>query len=115
MPEYAFIPDLLTTVPDEIPPDSIISRTVHSDDSVKAVMFGFATGQELSEHTAAMPATLVFLRGEATITLGGDTQQARAGTWIHMPPHMAHSIVAHSPVVMLLLLFRTAQDTPAPH
>lgn len=114
MPDYAFIPDLLTTVPD-IPADSIISRTVHSDDSVKAVMFGFATGQELSEHTAAMPATLVFLQGEATLTLGGDTHQARAGTWVHMPPHMAHSIVAHSPVIMLLLLFRTAGDTQAAH
>ncbi len=108
MPDYAFIADLMATMP-QIPDDTIISRTVHSDDDVKAVLFGFAAGQELSEHTASMPATLVFLQGEADLTLGEDAQSARAGTWVHMPPNLSHSIVARTPVVMLLLLFRTGK------
>jgi len=29
------------------------------------VVFGFAQGEELSEHTASMPAVLHFLQGEA--------------------------------------------------
>jgi ferredoxin len=87
-------------------PDSIVSRTLHGDDGVKAVIFGFAAGQELSEHTASMPATLVFLQGEADLKLGEDRMSAQPGTWVHMPPNMPHSITAKTPVVMLLLLLR---------
>ncbi|MCD4685244.1 MAG: cupin domain-containing protein [Anaerolineae bacterium] len=105
MTDYALITDLAAELPD-IPPDSIISRTVHADTAVKVILFGFAAGQELSEHTASMPATLIFLRGEATVTLGDDVHQAVAGTWVHMPPHMPHSIMAQTQVVMLLLLLR---------
>jgi quercetin dioxygenase-like cupin family protein len=103
---YTFIDDLLKQIP-EIPTDSIISRTLHNDDEVKVVLFGFAAGQELSEHTAAMPAMLYFVQGEAGLMLGEDTLAAQTGTWAHMPPHLSHSIVAKTPVVMLLLLLKT--------
>jgi quercetin dioxygenase-like cupin family protein len=105
MNPYVYFPNLLESVP-EIPPDSIVSRTLHADDEVKAVLFGFAQGQELSEHTASMPATLLILQGEAALTLGSDRLEAQPGTWVHMPPNMAHSLLAKTPVVMLLLLFR---------
>ena len=49
------------------PPDKgILSRTLFSDDRLKVVLFGFAQGEELSEHTASMPAVLHFLQGEAS-------------------------------------------------
>lgn len=104
-PPYTYFADLASQIP-EIPPDSIISRTIHSDDKVKAVLFGFASGQELSEHTASQPALLYFVQGEAALTLGEDELEARPGTWAHMPPKLAHSIHARTPVVMLLLLLR---------
>lgn len=90
----------------EIPPNSILSRTIHDDDQVKAVLFGFATGQSLSEHTASVPAILHFTQGEADLTLGGEPAQARPGTWVHMPARLAHSITARTPVVMLLLMLK---------
>ena len=77
---------------------------VGSDDQLKGVLFGFAEGQELSEHTAAKPAILHFLSGEAQLTLGEDILEARPGTWVHMPAHLPHSVLAQTPVVMLLLL-----------
>jgi quercetin dioxygenase-like cupin family protein len=110
MTDYALIADLAAEMP-EIPPDSIVSRTVHTDDVLKAVLFGFAAGQELSEHTASMPATLFFVQGEANLTLGEDTHQVSAGAWVHMPPHLPHSITARTPVVMLLLLLRGGGDS----
>lgn len=88
----------------EISPDTIISRTFYSDDQLKGVLFGFAEGQELSEHTAAKPAILHFLTGEAQLTLGEDVLEARPGTWVRMPAHLPHSVLAQTPVVMLLLL-----------
>jgi quercetin dioxygenase-like cupin family protein len=89
------------------PPDKgILSRTLHGDDRLKAVLFGFAQGEELSEHTASMPAVLHFLQGGANLTLDDDTVEAGPGTWVHMPKGMRHSIQARSPVVMLLLLLK---------
>ena len=103
---YFYIEDLTRQLP-EIPPDSIVSRTFYSDGQVKMILFGFAAGQELSEHTASKPAVLHFLQGEARLSLGKDTLNAGPGTWAHMPPHMPHSILAHTPVTMLLILLES--------
>jgi quercetin dioxygenase-like cupin family protein len=104
---YAYIFDLLGQS-QEIAEDSILSRTVYSDSQMKAILFTFAAGQELSEHTSAQTAVLHFLQGEADVTLGDDSMAAQAGTWIHMAPRLPHSIVAKTPVVMLLLMVKGA-------
>lgn len=88
------------------PEKGILSRTIYNDDRVKAVVFGFGQGEELSEHTASMPAILHFLQGQAKLTLGEDQHEATAGTWVHMPAGLRHSIQAKTPVVMLLLLLK---------
>jgi quercetin dioxygenase-like cupin family protein len=104
---YTHILDLAKEVQ---PPDKgILSRTLFNDDRLKAVIFGFGQGEELSEHTASMSAILHFLQGEATVTLGDDVQEAQAGTWVHMPTGQRHSIQAKTPVVMLLLLLKEAK------
>ncbi len=90
----------------EIPPDSIVSRTLYTTDEVKVIVFGFAPGQELSEHTSAMPAAIHILRGEADVTVGSDRLDGRPGMWVHMTPRLPHSIVARTELVMLLLMFR---------
>ena len=89
------------------PPDKgILSRTLYNDDRLKVVLFGFGQGEELSEHTASMPAVLHFLQGEAGLTLDDDTVESKPGTWVHMPKGMRHSIQAKTPVVMLLMLVK---------
>ena len=104
MTPYTHFSDLAKEVQ---PPDKgILSRTLFNDDRVKAVLFEFAQGEELSEHTASMPAVLSFLHGEAKLTLGDDTVEAKPGTWVHMPTGQRHSIQAKTPVVMLLLLLK---------
>ena len=90
----------------EPPTDGILSHTIFQDDKIKAVIFGFGQGQELSEHTAAKPATLFFVKGEASVGLGDDIQEAQAGTWVHMPANLKHSIKAQTPVVMPLVLLK---------
>jgi quercetin dioxygenase-like cupin family protein len=100
---YTYIPDLLELIK-EVPPDTIVSRTYYEDAQMKSILFGFAKGQELSEHTASKPAMLHFLSGEADVILGEDPVSAQEGTWVHMPANLPHSVVAKTPVVMLLLL-----------
>lgn len=103
---YTSITNLLEQIP-ATPPDSIVSRTFYQDEQIKAILFSFAAGQELSEHTASQPAILHILQGEANLTLGDDSMQAQAGTWVHMPPRLPHSLYAKTPVLMLLLLLQT--------
>lgn len=94
------------------PPDSIVSRTFFSSGGLRGVLFTFAPGQELSEHTAAVPAVLHFLAGEAEVTLGGQVEQAQAGSWAYLPARLAHSVRARTSVQMLLLLL-PAEAGPA--
>ena len=102
--DYTHILDLANEA--EPPADGILSRTVFQDDRLKAVVFGFGPGQELTEHTASKPALLFFVKGEATVGLGNDRKEARAGTWVHMPAGLKHSIKAKTPLVMMLVLLK---------
>ncbi len=101
---YTHILDLAKEV--EPPKDGILTRTLFNEDDVKAVIFGFGQGEELSEHTASMPAILHFLQGEATLTLGEHAVEAQPGTWIHMPADLKHCVRANTSVIMLLLLLK---------
>ncbi|GBC94328.1 hypothetical protein HRbin16_00109 [bacterium HR16] len=107
---YLFLTDLAQQV--EIPRDGILSRTLYQDEHVKVVLFGFDKGQDLSEHTASMPALLHFVQGEADLTLGTDQRVATAGTWVYMAPNLPHSVVAKTPVVMLLVLLKQQKGQP---
>ena len=108
--DYTYIEDLAAHVAELAkeghPTEHIQGRAVYVDDHMKVLAFPFEAGQTLEEHTAPHPIMLHFLEGEADVTLGDDRRAARAGTWVHLPPHLPHSIHAHTPVVMLLLVFR---------
>lgn len=73
---------------------------------MKVVLFGFAAGQELSAHTAPFAAAIQFVSGEAKLTLGEDTHEVKAGAYAHMPPQLQHGILARTPVVMLLTMYK---------
>jgi mannose-6-phosphate isomerase-like protein (cupin superfamily) len=100
---YTYIDNLIDQI-GEFPEDSILSRTFFQNDHLKALLFGFAPGQELSEHTASVPAIVHILQGEARIILGEDEFQVQAGAWVHMPPEQPHSIQAENEMIMLLYL-----------
>jgi quercetin dioxygenase-like cupin family protein len=105
--KYYFAPDLMAEI--EIPKQGILSRTLYNDDQVKLVLFGFSEGQELSAHTAPMPASIYFLKGEGSLTLGDSQMPVRAGSFAHMTPNLRHAIVARTPLVMLLTMMKGAQ------
>jgi quercetin dioxygenase-like cupin family protein len=100
---YEWVENVAALVPD-IPPDGILSRTLFKNEHVKAVLFGFDAGQSLSEHQAAQPAVLHILSGEATLTLGDDVREAGPGSVAYMEPRLKHSVLARTPLTMLLLM-----------
>jgi len=102
---YFFSESLANEIP-ELPQQSIVSRTIFQDEQLKVILFGFAEGQELSEHTASVPAMIHILEGQARLSLGKDSFDVGLGAWAHMPANLSHSIFAKSPVKMLLIMLR---------
>ncbi len=106
MAKFLVVENLLQEV--EIPKDGTLSRTIHRDDYVKIVLFGFAGGQELSQHTAAVPAVIEILQGDARVTLDGEEKELSAGSWVYMEAKLPHAIYARTEVIMLLTMLTGA-------
>lgn len=104
MESYTLVDDLAGLV-DSIQPDSITSRTFYKGDDLKAILFAFDAGQELSEHTASQSAIIQIVRGEAHVTVGDDQHDLKAGSWLHMQPRLKHSVYAKTPLLMLLIMY----------
>lgn len=93
---------------DELQPPASGKQSIvlADDDKTKVVLFGFATGDGLTEHIAAMPAIIQILRGEASLTVGDEIVAGKPGTWIQMAARTRHSIRSQTPVIMLLTLLK---------
>lgn len=99
------IADLLAEI--EVPTDGTLSQTLYRNDHVRVVVFAFDTGQELSRHTAAVPAIVEIVSGHVALTLDDETVDARPGSWTYMPAHLPHALRAEAPTVMLLTMLAT--------
>jgi quercetin dioxygenase-like cupin family protein len=105
-PAYTFIPHLLDGI--EVPNDGTLSRVLFKSDGLRVVAFAFDEGQELTDHTAAVPAILQVVRGRLGVTLGGEMVEMSADSWVSMEANVVHAVVAFEPSVMLLTLLRGA-------
>jgi quercetin dioxygenase-like cupin family protein len=84
--------------------NGIVSRTLLRTPSSRIVLFGFAEGQELTEHTSTQSAVVQILTGECEFSLGGKPHTARAGDLIYLPPNLPHAVSATKQFSMLLTL-----------
>ena len=80
------------------------ARPCYDGPDLRLVLFAFAPGEELSEHTAARPAVVHVLDGEGEASVGGEPHPLGPGTWFRMPAGMPHSIRARTPLRMALYL-----------
>jgi quercetin dioxygenase-like cupin family protein len=87
-----------------IPARGILSQTLSHENEIELVLFAFAPGEQLSEHTSARPAIIHILSGEADLTVGLAAHSAISGTWVRMPADTRHSLLARTAVVMALYL-----------
>jgi quercetin dioxygenase-like cupin family protein len=87
-------------------PNGIVSRTVLRTGNSRVVLFGFAEGQELTEHTSTQNAVVQILSGECEFSLGGKPHAVKAGDLIYMPPNLPHALKATTQFSMLLTLSR---------
>jgi quercetin dioxygenase-like cupin family protein len=102
--EPTVIPDLTTEA--DIPEDGTLSRVLFSDDLLRLVLFAFDEGQELTEHTASVPAVVQVVSGRFRLTLGDEVVEAEPGAWMHMPADLPHAVEALQPGHLLLTMLR---------
>lgn len=88
--------------------NGIVSRTVLNTAHARVTLFGFAEGQELTEHTSTQHALVEILSGECDFSLDGKWHELKAGAFLHMPPNLKHAVRAKQPFSMLLTLIKPA-------
>ena len=101
---HTFLPDLPATI--QIPKEGTLSKVVYKDDRIRVVLFAFDRAEELTEHTAAMPAIVQVLSGRLRVTMGKATVEMGPADWAQMAANLPHSVEALEPSVMLLTLLR---------
>lgn len=106
MAHYTLVESVADAI--QVQSGSIVSKTVYGDNDVKVVLMALDSGQELSEHTASMPAVIEMLAGRARVTLGEDAHELQAGAWVYMPANLKHSVLATTPTTLLLTLVKAA-------
>ncbi len=92
--------------------NGIVSRTLLRTSTTRVVLFGFAEGQELSEHTSTSQALIQILSGSCEFSLDGKPHSMKAGDLLHMPPNLPHSVRAIERFSMLLTLLKPLGPVP---
>ena len=82
----------------------IVSRTVLATPELRAVLFSFAAGQELTEHTSTARALLHVLSGKGEFLVAGESRTLGAGELLHLPPRVPHAVRVSEAMTMLLVL-----------
>ena len=89
--------------------NGIVSRTLLRTANSRTVLFGFAEGQELTEHTSTQHALVQILSGECEFSLDGQPHRLKAGDLVYMPPNLAHGVHATTQFSMLLTLTKPGE------
>ena len=88
----------------DIQPGAVVSKVIYRDGSMNVTVFGFDTGEGLTEHTAARIAVVEVLAGRLRLTVGAEIYEAGPGFWLRMDAGAAHDLLAEEPTLMLLTM-----------
>jgi quercetin dioxygenase-like cupin family protein len=99
MEHIAAVGDLI-----EVAPGSTVSRTVLKAQGARVVLFAFDAGQELSEHTAAVPILLQVIDGRLRVGADGEHVELSPGGLVHIGARVPHEILALEPSRMVLTM-----------
>lgn len=88
----------------QVQPEATVSRTVLRAENAKIVLFAFDEGQELTEHTAAMPVLLQVLEGELRVTADGRDVTLLPGGVVHLTTRLPHAVYATKASKLALIM-----------
>jgi len=82
----------------------IVSKTIVEGEGMRFLLFCMEAGQELSEHTASVPAAIYVVKGKARVRLGEAQHEAAAGWFGYLPAQLPHAIRAQENLTFLLVM-----------
>lgn len=81
----------------------IISQALLTAPGLRATLFKFAPGQELSEHTSSARVLVQVMRGRCEFTVDGQPRVIGPGELLHMPPKAPHAVRALDEMELLVI------------
>lgn len=92
------------TIPENIEEKATISKNFFKSDGFKAMLFSFASGEELSDHSSKKQAALHVLKGSGEFSTTDETVKLEKDTWIHIPAEKVHRVSATTELHFLLYI-----------
>ena len=71
---------------------------------MNVTVFGFDSGEELTEHRAGRAAVVQVVSGRLRFTVDSERLELGPGSWLQMAPGTPHALIASEPTVMVLTL-----------
>jgi quercetin dioxygenase-like cupin family protein len=84
--------------------NGVVSRTLLATGATRVVLFAFAEGQTLSEHSTPRDVLVQMLSGRCEFSVNGQPHILVAGDLLHLPPGAPHAVNALEKFSMLLTL-----------
>lgn len=81
----------------------IVSQALLTAPGLRATLFRFAAGQELSEHTSPARVLVQVMAGECEFSVEGKPHRIRPGELMHLPPKAPHAVKAVTDLTLLVV------------
>lgn len=82
--------------------NSIVSKTITTNDNSSLTIFAFDKGQSIASHSAPVDAVVQTVEGEVEITISGEKFHLKEGDIILMPKGEPHGLEAKTQFKMVL-------------
>lgn len=76
--------------------DATTSRTTVNNEAFRVVVFAMDAGQELTDHAAGRPVTVLIGEGDVRVTVDGDAHELAAGDIVYLAPGARHAVLART-------------------
>lgn len=91
----------------------IVSRTLLQAPNLRIVLFAFAEGQELTQHTNSHRAVVQVLVGRCEFHFNNAWKILEAGSLLHLPPYHPHAVRSVGTAFTMLLTLGSEEAKPA--
>lgn len=81
----------------------IVSQALLTAPGLRATLFKFAAGQELSEHTSSSRVLVQVIAGRCEFSVEGKSRVLGPGELLHLPPCVPHAVRASEALTLLVL------------
>lgn len=106
-PSALLSPDSAGSCALDIPVDQIVhgivSQALLTAPGLRATLFKFAAGQELSEHTSSSRVLVQVIAGQCEFSVEGKPRVLGPGELLHLPPRMAHAVRTTEALTLLVI------------